>query len=57
VLSDEHRLIERVLGAVEKLTQSPVDALEPWKKALDFIRHFADGCHHFKKEKLLFPAH
>ena len=56
ILSDEHRVIERVLGAVEKLAQGPVGVLEPWKKALDFIRHFADGCHHFKEEKVLFPA-
>jgi len=55
ILSDEHRIIERVLGAVEKLAEGPVGALEPWKKALDFIRHFADECHHFKEEKLLFP--
>jgi hemerythrin-like domain-containing protein len=56
ILSDEHRVIERVLGAVEKLAKGPVGTLEPWKKALDFIRHFADECHHFKEEKVLFPA-
>jgi hemerythrin-like domain-containing protein len=56
ILSDEHRVIERVLGAVEKLAKGPVGALGPWKKALDFIRHFADECHHFKEEKVLFPA-
>jgi hemerythrin-like domain-containing protein len=56
VLSDEHRIIERVLGAVEKLAQGPVGELEPWKKALDFFRHFADECHHFKEENVLFPA-
>jgi len=56
ILSDEHRIIERVLGALEKLAQGPVGELEPWKKALDFIRHFADQCHHFKEEKVLFPA-
>jgi hemerythrin-like domain-containing protein len=56
ILSDEHRVIERVLGAVEKLAASPVGALEPWKKALDFIRNFADQCHHVKEEKVLFPA-
>lgn len=55
ILSNEHRLIERVLSAVEKLAQGPMDALEPWKKALNFLRHFADECHHFKEEKLLFP--
>jgi hemerythrin-like domain-containing protein len=56
ILSDEHRVIERVLDAVEKLAKGPVGALEPWKKALDFIRGFADQCHHFKEEKVLFPA-
>jgi hemerythrin-like domain-containing protein len=56
MLSGEHRVIERVLGAVEKLAKGPVGALEPWKKALEFIRGFADQCHHFKEEKVLFPA-
>lgn len=57
MLSDEHRLIERVLDVVEKLTQdSLVGSLESWKKALDFARHFADQCHHLKEEKILFPA-
>jgi len=56
ILSDEHRVIERVLGAIEKLGKGPVVALEPWKKVLEFIRGFADQCHHFKEEKVLFPA-
>ena len=41
ILSNEHRIIERVLSAVEKLAKGPVAALGPWKKALDFFRHFA----------------
>jgi hemerythrin-like domain-containing protein len=57
LLSDEHRVIERVLGVLERLTKRPVaQSLDSWKKALDFIRSFADGCHHFKEEKVLFPA-
>jgi hemerythrin-like domain-containing protein len=57
MLSDEHRVIERVLTVVEKLTQTPVEnAIENWKKALDFFRYFADQCHHFKEEQVLFPA-
>lgn len=56
ILSDEHRVIERVLGALEKLAKGPVGGLEPWKKAIEFIRGFADQCHHFKEEKVLFPA-
>jgi hemerythrin-like domain-containing protein len=57
MLSDEHRVIERVLDVMERLTQHPVvSTLESWKKALDFARHFADQCHHLKEEKILFPA-
>jgi hemerythrin-like domain-containing protein len=57
MLSDEHRVIERVLDVMEKLTQSSVaSSLESWKKVLDFARHFADQCHHLKEEKILFPA-
>ena len=57
VLSDEHRVIERVLAAVEKLLiLPPAQSVGHWKKALDFIRNFADECHHLKEEKLLFPA-
>jgi hemerythrin-like domain-containing protein len=57
LLSDEHRVIERVLGALERLSKKPAaEFLEPWKKALDFIRHFADQCHHLKEEKILFLA-
>lgn len=57
VLTAEHRIIERALAVLEKLTGAPVKAsLEGWKKTLDFIRHFADQCHHSKEEKILFPA-
>ena len=57
ILSDEHRVIERVLSALEELTRLPVSgSLERWQKALEFFRHFADQCHHFKEEKVLFPA-
>jgi hemerythrin-like domain-containing protein len=57
LLSDEHRVIERVLAVMEKLLQRPAaDSLKSWNKALDFIRHFADQCHHIKEEKVLFPA-
>lgn len=57
LLSDEHRVIERVLAALERLTEkSATEFLQPWKKALDFVRHFADQCHHIKEEKVLFPA-
>jgi hemerythrin-like domain-containing protein len=57
VLSNEHRVIDRVLAVVEKLAAAPVrESLDRWKQALDFFSHFADQCHHFKEEKVLFPA-
>jgi hemerythrin-like domain-containing protein len=57
VLSDEHRVIERVLAVLQKLTTRPVEnSLDCWRKALDFFSHFADQCHHFKEEQVLFPA-
>ena len=56
-LKQEHRIIEKVLGAVEKLTKSPGEIpVELWEKAVDFIRNFADKCHHLKEEGLLFPT-
>jgi hemerythrin-like domain-containing protein len=57
ILSQEHRVIERVLTVLERLTQKPVEsAMEDWKKALDFFSRFADQCHHLKEEELLFPV-
>jgi hemerythrin-like domain-containing protein len=57
LLSAEHRLIERVLDIIERLTAMPVvKMLDSWKRALDFVRQFADQCHHLKEEKILFPA-
>ncbi len=56
VLKQEHRVIEKVLAGVEKLarSQGPIP-VEQWEKAIDFIRNFADKCHHLKEEGLLFP--
>jgi hemerythrin-like domain-containing protein len=57
VLKQDHRIIERVLAVLERLAQNPREAsLEDWQKAIDFIRGFADRCHHLKEEKILFPA-
>jgi len=54
----EHRLIEKMIGAMKQ-------KLEEWKKegkpdpsfidtAVDFIRTYADRCHHGKEEDILF---
>jgi hemerythrin-like domain-containing protein len=57
LLSDEHRVIERVLAVMEGLSTRPLlESRESWQTALDVISGFADGCHHFKEEKVLFPA-
>jgi hemerythrin-like domain-containing protein len=57
VLKAEHRVIEKVLDALERLAGAPANsALDPWAMVIDFLRNFADKCHHLKEEKLLFPA-
>jgi len=55
VLMDEHRVIERVLGALEIASKAelPVGFYE---RAIDFIATFADAQHHGKEEERLFPA-
>lgn len=56
-LKQDHRVIEKVLAVLERLTRDPRGApLDKWEKAIDFIRNFADKCHHLKEEKVLFPA-
>jgi hemerythrin-like domain-containing protein len=56
-LKAEHRVIEKVLDALEKLAKTAESSLlADWTKAIDFARNFADKCHHLKEEKLLFPA-
>ncbi len=55
-LMSDHRTIEKVLSLVEKLVAGSVEvSLETWGKTVDFIKNFADKCHHLKEEKVLFP--
>ena len=60
LLMAEHRLIERVLEALEiaagHLAQQ--HAVRPgfFLDAADFIAGYADGCHHHKEEDVLFGA-
>jgi len=60
VLMTEHRAIERVLDVLEKMMDKfeTEDKLEvkTLSDIVDFLRNFADGCHHAKEEKLLFPT-
>jgi hemerythrin-like domain-containing protein len=60
ILMDEHRVIERVLDALEAAA-ARLDAGEEippdfFLMAADFIKRFADGSHHNKEEGVLFPA-
>ncbi len=59
-LMDEHRVIERVIAVLRRAA----DALEAGKpvppevfaQTIDFIRNFADACHHAKEEGVLFTS-
>jgi hemerythrin-like domain-containing protein len=60
ILKDEHRVIEQVLTCLERIAddcaaQRRLDGYSALQ-ALDFLRTFADGCHHRKEEAHLFPA-
>lgn len=58
VLSEEHRVIEQVLDVLEagadRLDRGGDVRPEFFLLATDFIRGFADGCHHQKEENVLF---
>ena len=59
ILSQEHRAIENRMDEMEEqlrgLTPDQPFPRRFFDDALDFFRTFADGCHHAKEEKLLFP--
>jgi hemerythrin-like domain-containing protein len=59
ILRNEHEVILRVLDCLEKLAQdSRRDGgldLRTADELLDFLRVFADQCHHGKEEDSLFP--
>ncbi|MDX1252456.1 MAG: hemerythrin domain-containing protein [Gammaproteobacteria bacterium] len=60
ILKEEHRVIERVLAALETAASrlKSGEAISPaiFLQAVEFIIGFADGCHHKKEEGVLFPA-
>ncbi len=55
ILKDEHRIIEKVLNATEAMLLRDSIDKRFFEQALDFLRNFADGCHHAKEEDELFP--
>ncbi|MEW5870644.1 MAG: hemerythrin domain-containing protein [Chloroflexota bacterium] len=60
ILKSEHRVIEGVLEALseaaEKLETGQVLRPGFFLDAAEFIKNFADGCHHRKEEGVLFKA-
>jgi hemerythrin-like domain-containing protein len=59
-LEREHRFIEKIVKAcfvtVEEISAgAPVDP-DLLRRIVDFMRVYADKCHHGKEEELLFPA-
>src|SRR5262245_31260060 len=60
ILMTEHTIIEQVLDCLEKLVErAESHRAYYWHTAdeiVDFLRQFADGCHHMKEERQLFPA-
>lgn len=60
ILMEEHRVIERVLIALERavarLSKGEDVYLRFFTGTIVFIKNFADGCHHQKEEGILFPA-
>jgi hemerythrin-like domain-containing protein len=60
ILMEEHRVIERVLSSLERaaVRLDNGEAIRPgfFIDAADFIKGFADGCHHKKEEGVIFTA-
>lgn len=54
-LKAEHRVIERVLDAMERELALREETTALFWPALEFLSSFADGCHHHKEEAQLFP--
>lgn len=60
ILREEHEVILRIIAvlnaAVGRLQAGQEVSPEVFRQAVDFIRNFADRCHHGKEQDLLFPA-
>lgn len=59
-LKDEHEGIKIMLSVMEKISNDLEKGKdmnkEHYAKIIDFIKGFADKCHHGKEENILFPA-
>ena len=60
ILMEEHRVIERVITSLEQGADrlEKGEPIEPsfFIDAAQFVKGFADGCHHKKEENVLFKA-
>lgn len=60
ILMEEHRIIERVLIALERATTRLSKGQDVYLRFFSgttvFIKNFADGFHHQKEEGILFPV-
>jgi hemerythrin-like domain-containing protein len=58
-LRTDHRAIERMLAileaAAQRLEQGERVQPDVFRQGVDFVRNFADRCHHAKEEENLFP--
>lgn len=60
VLKQEHRVIERIIPVMEEAANRLANggnlSEDTFPRILDFMRVFADRCHHAKEEDVLFPV-
>jgi hemerythrin-like domain-containing protein len=60
ILEREHRYIQKVVNGIKMILEKPalekVLNVDELGDVLDFMRSYADKCHHGKEEELLFPA-
>ena len=60
ILEEEHHVIQQVVGIMAGLTEALEAGREvdggTFRKLVEFMRGFADRCHHGKEEAHLFPA-
>jgi hemerythrin-like domain-containing protein len=54
-LENDHVYILRLIDVMEEITTLPEVNVDHIETIIDIIRNFADGVHHAKEEKLLFP--
>lgn len=58
LLTEEHKVIKRAIRLLQeadrRLQEGDDSVIDIYPQLIDFIRHFADECHHGKEEDILF---